>query len=371
MVKMKATSPEATPSTAEERSWEERSEPAARVQARASAGQLDLSLDLDGGKGTTSVHLKLSLETDSPREAGAPSAGLVGDKSPYVVFGPRGHGAIAVIAMKDLEARRPDVKAKVDAILGEDPAGRTDYFTAANWPDRVRPSMPETRPWHYVDILYDPRSRDGSPALPEAPHAISALAAMSQRLSQVGDPEKRADALCFVLHLVGDLHQPLHCITRVTPELPAPGGDRGGNLFKLSGHYRNLHSLWDDSVNLSLQDSAEELAAEIMKLHTRDRLVRDISVKSPEAWARAGYALAIERAYKPLEIGDGDSLLAPSAFLRERAAVERACSPLEAVSSSAPRPSNTYLREARDLGQRQAALGGYRLADWLTERLGG
>ena len=344
-----------------------------RAMSPAATGRLDMSLDLDGGASAARVRVKLSMETDSPREAPAPGTSLVDSVTyppPEVTFGPKGHGTIAVIAMNDLEARRPDIKAKVDAILAKDPQERSDYFTAANWPDRIRPKRPETRPWHYVDIIYDPRRPEVSPALPEAPHAISALVAMSEKLRAADDPEEKADALCFVLHLIGDIHQPLHCISRVTPEHPAPEGDRGGNLFKLRGQYRNLHSLWDDSVNLSLQDTAEELAVEIVKRYPRESLAREVSKKSPEAWVRAGYALAVERAYKPLEDGDGDALRSPSAYQREMIAAERGSSSFDA-DGGAPRPSNTYLRAARDAGQRQAALGGYRLAGWLIDQLGG
>lgn len=344
-----------------------------RTMSPGAAGRLDLSLDLDRGAGAAPVHVKLSMETELPSGVAAPAASLVGGAplpTPDVVFGPRGHGTIAVIAMNDLEARRPDIKERVDAILGRDPLGRTDYFVAASWPDTVRPQRPATKPWHYIDIVYDPRRQERSPALPEAPHAISALAAMTERLREADDPEEKADALCFVLHILGDIHQPFHCVTRVTPDLEAPEGDRGGNLFKLRGKYRNLHSLWDDSVNLSLQDSAEELAAEIMKRHSRASLARDLAITSPEAWVRAGYALAVERGYRPLEDGGGDALRASGAQLRYALAAEGASRPRE-DDGGAPRPSNAYLRDARDIGQRQAALAGYRLADWLTDQLGG
>jgi S1/P1 Nuclease len=317
-------------------------EKVASLRVPAGANRLDLGLDFDASDGSPGVHIKLSVQADVQRGPAAMAGALVEEKAPEVVFGPKGHGAIMVIAMKDIEARRPDVKAKIDEILGNDPKSRTDYFTAANWADRVRLARPETRPWHYVDMLYDPRSPEATPALPDPPHVLSQLAAMSEELGRVDDPEAKADALCFVLHFIGDIHQPLHCITRVTPDFPAPKGDKGGNLFKISSHYRELHRLWDDSVNLMLQDSAEDLAVEIMQKHTRDNLARAIAVKEPESWARASFAIAVEHGYKPFEDG-ADGL---------------------------PRPSSGYLRRARDIGQRQAALGGYRLADWLTRLLG-
>jgi hypothetical protein len=245
--------------------------------------------------------------------------------------------------MNDLEARRPDIKAKIDGILPADASGRPDYFRAANWADYIKGSRPETKPWHFVDLPYDPENRSAVPELPDPPHAISQLAVMGERLGRADDPAEQLEALRFILHLVGDIHQPLHCITRITPELQAPQGDRGGNDFKLRGPYHNLHSLWDDSVNLQLPDSAEALAEDVVRRHPRASLARELAVQDPEAWARAGFAIAVKRGYGPLE----------------DAAADR------------PTPSNAYLRAARDIGQRQAAIGGYRLADLLIGLFGG
>src|SRR5256885_14208137 len=54
----------------------------------------------------------------------------------------------------------------------------------------------------------------------------------------------RAVALAWVMHLVGDIHQPLHSSSRVTPAEPLPKGDEGGNTFHLDDN-RNLHAYWD------------------------------------------------------------------------------------------------------------------------------
>src|SRR5207253_3232651 len=54
----------------------------------------------------------------------------------------------------------------------------------------------------------------------------------------------RAVALAWVVHLVGDIHQPLHSSSRVTPAEPLPKGDEGGNTFHLDDN-RNLHAYWD------------------------------------------------------------------------------------------------------------------------------
>jgi hypothetical protein len=331
-----------TPSRAGDKILDDIFEKVAHLRVPAGANRLDVGLDFDGKDGSPGVHVKLSVQADLPRGPAAMAAALVEDKAPEAVFGAKGHGAIMAIAMSDIAARHPEVKAKIDEILGNDPQSRTDYFVAANWADRIKRRRPATGPWHYVDILYDPQSPDAEPALPEPPHVISQLTALTANLGRIDDPEEKADTLCFILHLVGDLHQPLHCITRVTPSFPPPEGDRGGNLFKIRSPYRELHRLWDDSVNLSLPDSAEDLAQQIMQKHPREKLARAVAVKDPEAWARAGYAIAVEHGYRPLEDG----------------------------TDGVPRPPSAYLRQARDIGQRQAALGGYRLADWLTRMFG-
>ena len=57
-----------------------------------------------------------------------------------------------------------------------------------------------------------------------------------------------SQALRLLIHYVGDMHQPLHCLSRVNDEYPA--GDKGGNLITLKNHYSadNLHSVWDAVV---------------------------------------------------------------------------------------------------------------------------
>jgi hypothetical protein len=60
--------------------------------------------------------------------------------------------------------------------------------------------------------------------------------------------EARSFALRLIIHLVGDIHQPLHCSNRVTKE--SPTGDKGGNDFHLPSHYGNsdLHAVWDTLI---------------------------------------------------------------------------------------------------------------------------
>jgi hypothetical protein len=101
--------------------------------------------------------------------------------------------------------------------------------------------------WHFVDL---PFSTDGATPLPAVPkpNAQTQIAALRKFLaSDESDPLKSYD-LVWLLHLIGDVHQPLHCSTRVTPT--AKHGDAGGNSVKIDVAPQELHGYWDDLLGL-------------------------------------------------------------------------------------------------------------------------
>jgi hypothetical protein len=90
------------------------------------------------------------------------------------------------------------------------------------------------------------------PATP-TPNIVTALEENVNTLRTSTDQNARAQALRFIIHFVGDIHQPLHCATRV--DRAHPDGDRGGNLVKIkvkgpNGQLKdtNLHSYWDGGL---------------------------------------------------------------------------------------------------------------------------
>jgi len=148
-------------------------------------------------------------------------------------WGPEGHRAAAAITAERL---CPAATAQVERLLGE-----MTIAEAALWPDRIRGEArwAHTRDWHYINIGDD----EPFDALVEGvPGHGRLLSAIHENLAVVADPqaedERRRDALGFVLHLVGDLHQPLHV---------GRSEDRGGNAITVSfaGQETNLHRLWD------------------------------------------------------------------------------------------------------------------------------
>ncbi|MCZ2155173.1 MAG: S1/P1 nuclease [Bryobacterales bacterium] len=164
-----------------------------------------------------------------------------------LAWGREGHRAIARIA----EARlSPEALRAARQLLG----GRS-LVEASTWADEVRrdPHWRPTSPWHYVNVE-DDETYQNSPKNPGG-DAIQALQRMREVLSDRSQPRRdRLRALRFVIHLVGDLHQPLHYGRR---------SDRGGNDVSVRwfGNNTNLHAVWDVGIVRSLAANDRLLAA--------------------------------------------------------------------------------------------------------------
>jgi hypothetical protein len=182
--------------------------------------------------------------------------------SPALAWGKTGHRVVAAIADTQLSGL---ARAHIREILG----GAESLDEAANWPDEMRSAPGEfwqktATPWHYVTlngIIYDHAPREGD-----------ALQALNHFRLMLQDPNaSRADkqmALRFIVHLVGDLHQPLHV---------GKCCDKGGNDVKVTwfGKPTNLHAVWDSQLVDDEQLSFTELAA---------KLERHISDQDVVAW---------------------------------------------------------------------------------------
>jgi hypothetical protein len=105
-----------------------------------------------------------------------------------------------------------------------------------------------------INLPYKPEGQPGSVQTVEPPPE-NVLSAYQANLDIVRGtaPGDRAVALCWVFHLLGDMHQPLHTIKLFTTQFPAPEGDRGGTRFYIRVKPTNattisLHAFWDDLV---------------------------------------------------------------------------------------------------------------------------
>ena len=183
-----------------------------------------------------------------------------------------GHEVVATIAYEQLSA---EVKTKVYKIFSDDPRGRT-FIDAATWPDDIKqgkrndaPQAPLNKSWHYVDLPYHASDSEIADVLSnggvmvnihkeQSANVVTAITFYANYLKAGhGTKRAKADALSFLIHYVGDVHQPLHCITvedSLPNYTPPEKGDLGSNGFAIHHHARELHALWDDTFDEPTDD---------------------------------------------------------------------------------------------------------------------
>src|SRR5579859_1277561 len=200
-------------------------------------------------------------------------------------WGREGHRITALIAWNRLT---PAARQQVSDLLGG--GGRGSVEQASTWADEVRPSRPETAPWHYVNIEIS--NTNYEPAR-DCPDSNCVIAQVQKDVRIIADRQLatpiRAEALRFLIHFIGDLHQPLHC---------ADNHDRGGNLVKviLGGQQTNLHAVWDTEVVEALGSSEDTVAAALAsKITQSDR--KAWSRGTAVSWANETWAVAKRSVY--------------------------------------------------------------------------
>lgn len=206
---------------------------------------------------------------------------------PVFAWGGPAHRVVADLA----EARlRPRAWQEAARLLADEPAAH--LADVADWADAVRdaggPGAANTRRWHFVDF------RGGCDYVParDCPAGDCVVAAINRQARVLGDrgrPDaERRDALKFLVHLVGDVHQPLHA---------TPNDDKGGGNLQLAWHGkgRNLHSVWDGLVLFRAMqrdgldgDEDEDVDAYAASLRAQSPLPPDPAARSDQpvvAWA--------------------------------------------------------------------------------------
>ena len=235
----------------------------------------------------------------TPRRA-VLAAGLLLAAPAALAWGPEGHRTICAIADRLLT---PAAQAAVLHILQDDrdkfdsPSGRTTLEAVSEWADEVRGTAAARPAWHYDDVPIC-GTRDKTSYCPGGQCNTEQLKRLIGVLADARTPARERDeALKWVVHLVGDLHQPLHA---------ADNGDHGGNLVPvaLEGvHTRgreNLHRAWDnDLVQLTLHERGRQQPPrdiEALAAEARD-LERQVGQGTPDSWARESNNLARNVAY--------------------------------------------------------------------------
>jgi hypothetical protein len=193
---------------------------------------------------------------------------------------------------------------------------------------------------------------------PEPVNILTAMAENERVVKKASDPERRAIALAWLFHLVGDIHQPLHTAQLFTVEHPQ--GDRGGNEICVrvtqAGQPMDLHRFWDGVITSS--QNMTRLRNEATTLRNRREFQRsqltELVSTDFESWAKESFAIATKIAYR-----NGELSGAP----RD---VNKDCSTV----ASAPVLPAGYVVNASRIADRRMILAGYRLADLLMGLLG-
>eukprot|EP00760_Papus_ankaliazontas_P025601 PhM_4_TR2808/c0_g2_i1/m.29785 len=223
---------------------------------------------------------------------------------------------------------------------------RIDTMTqAACWPDDFRTQNASMNEWHFHDGCYSPKGLP-CPKNPRGelyeilPQAVQVLSSSSTTTDQ------KAFYFMYLLHLTGDLHQPLHTTSRITSDFPQ--GDRGGNSVKV--HYmrrtaENLHSFCDTvgelygkdperpfSSNPDSKSFIEDTAAALMKNYTFPSSASAFNGNFT-AWGEESFQYAVSDIYLNNKLKTHDQVL-----------------------------TDSYIKNARQMLQGRVVLGGLRLA---------
>ena len=193
-------------------------------------------------------------------------------------WGPKGHDVVAYVAENNLSKR---ALKRIEAVLD----GKSMVYVA-NWLDNAShtPEYAYTKTWHYVNVEPSEGSYAESQREPKG-DVVTAVNSIVERLKsgELGREEERAE-LMMLIHLVGDMHCPMHAGHK---------SDRGGNLTQVTyfGKSRNLHSVWDSEIVESAHKwSHTEWQRQIDRLSRKE--CRAIVQGTPNSWIEECVAIA-------------------------------------------------------------------------------
>ncbi|HET7536548.1 MAG TPA: S1/P1 nuclease [Candidatus Didemnitutus sp.] len=292
-----------------------------------------------------------------------------------LAWGNLGHQAVATVAWNELN---PKARNAVTAICAGDQSvfnqltGLEGLKRGATWPDFIRdqyrlddftgpnatlhifgsigvPRASKADHLHYAD-----RDTAGHLLEPNGQSAIAAINLCRAVLkNSASTPRAKAEALAFVTHCVGDLHQPLHAGyekdrggNSIEDLKVVKGADAHGQLQYDSSAPEKLHSIWDSYLfkNRGYTDTqAQKLYDKVLKPKVSKLKATAAADMAPESWAESSFQLAKEKAY----VDEHGQTIADSTVL-----------------------SRAYIERGEKVADQQVVLAGLRLANILNDALG-
>jgi hypothetical protein len=226
----------------------------------------------------------------------------------------------------------------------------------ATWPDSIRPIRDTPRPtdtfhhgnWHFRDTFWNASDNSNSTLAKEG-EIIDRL----RDFSQQGSSENPGVQVAWIVHLVGDVHQPLHCSGRITDDPVERDGDKGGNEFCLQPGCRdntrllNLHSFWDRTLTRNFARARGESETAYVK-----RLADDISRRHPESEFSSSVNNMNFEVWSTESLEKAKRDVYPATLRRDRD------------------PGTAYARNTVRVAEASIALAGYRLARYFRNKFG-
>lgn len=264
-----------------------------------------------------------------------------------------GHMLVAQIAQTDLQTDSPEAFAWASSLVEElsGPLSHNisnSFVESACWADDIKAySLVAMNDWHFYAKPYNP---DGLINVMEqfngdALWAIDQLVGTLAGVNRADAPLETSFAMRYLIHIIGDMHQPLHVTEMWNEQFPT--GDWGGVFFPIEfdSIVRELHALWDSCMSryeVNLQrplnstgwEIVETEAAALTQLYPKSSLSKELSDPSTSDWALANYRLAVTYSYN-ITVGS--------------------------------RPTQDYLEAGWTVIQKQLALAGYRLSALIQQ----
>jgi len=277
-------------------------------------------------------------------------------------WGGAGHQLIAAEAYRQLS---PELKAEAFAVLQAHPdfANWTNsyhpnanfdlpafvFMRASTWPDEIRRSgnLYDHPNWHFIDYPLRPPGFAFEADARPTDNVLFGIAESEKTLGDItASPEARAVAMSWLIHLIGDEHQPLHCESLFSDVYPK--GDKGGNDFfvKPAQHGVRLHGVWDGLLGSALNPRTQwNYAIELDSKFPQKSLPELTNHTDPKAWSLESRQLAIEVGYLKGNLQGSTK------------------------AEDAPSLPDDYTKNAKAVAERQGALAGYRLAEEIKKSI--
>jgi nuclease S1 len=251
----------------------------------------------------------------------------LGPVSEAASWGASGHSIIAEIAQRRLH---PQALRQIRELLG----GDVSLASVASWADELAQLRPETANWHFVNVPYDAASYDTGRDCKGTPKGDCIINALARARAVLADHkasrQQRAEALMLLIHLVGDVHQPLHAANR---------NDAGGSQVAVTFFDRpmSLHAVWDFGITDKRTFDWGEYVRYLEQCWLRGKDISALQRGTPVDWALEAHRAAVAVAYA---VPDDHKLGLP------------------------------YYQSSVPVVDRQLALAGVRLAHVLNQALG-